>query len=285
MKHALGLAIAALAAGCGGEGDPFCGDGRTDEGEECDDGNDDDTDFCRACTAYLPPRTTVKWRFNAEAAPGFTQDNCNDTRTSRVQVALTPGDHVLDAMCSVFQVVFDDLPPGPYTAAVTPLDSDGNSLVHAPVTQQITAADSDVEDTINVPPDAWIGPYTGSFFFAVTFGGVDCDVAAPPVDEVVITLRVGGDVVTQMTTDGQALDGSAPGPCVPASGPDISALGVPFGPATIQIVGRDGVGGEQFRGDFDTFVGAGPSNPTLVYDVLTIYDAMPPDATPPPDAI
>lgn len=275
----------AAAAGCGGD-DPFCGDGTTDDGEQCDDGNDDDTDFCRACEVFLPPRTTVKWRFNADAAEGFAQDGCNDTRTSRVQVVLTPGDIALDEMCSTFQVAFEDLPPRVYTATLTPLDSDGNSLVTAPVVQEIAALPEDSEVTINVPPESWIGPYTGTFFFTVRFGGVDCDDATPPVAEVVITLSVGGTVVSQMTMTGQALDGSAPGPCVPASNPSpISALAVPFGAARIDFEGFDSVGGLQFMRGFDTFVGAGPSNPTLSYDVLTIYDAMPPDAMVPPDAM
>ena len=282
MKRLLGCAIAcaAAAAGCGGD-DPYCGDGTTDDGEQCDDGNDDDTDFCRACEAWLPPRTTVQWRFNADAAEGFAQDGCNDTRTSVVSVTLTPGDIQLDAMCSAFQVAFSDLVPGVYTAAVTPLDSDGNSLVTAPVTQEIAAEAEDSVVTINVPPEAWIGPYTGTFFFKVLFGGVDCDIALPPVTSVLITLSVGGTPVAQMTTTGQMLDGSAPGPCVPASNPSpISALAVPFGPARIELVGRDSLGAVQFQRGFDTFVGAGPSNPTLEYDVLTIYDAGPPDAIP-----
>jgi hypothetical protein len=230
----------------------------------------------------------VNWRFNADAAEGFVQDGCNDTRTSRVSVTLTPGDITLDEMCSVFRVAFIDLEPGVYTAAVTPLDSDGNSLVTAPVTQQVAALeDDDAEVTVNVPPEAWIGPYTGTFFFTVRFGGVDCDDAVPPVTSVLITLTVGGTPVAQMTTTGQMLDGSATGPCIPASNPSpISALAVPFGAARIEFEGRDSLGGLQFQRGFDTFVGAGPSNPTLMYDVLTIYDAAPPpDAMPPPDAL
>jgi len=281
------VALAAAVAGGGDDGAPFCGNGETEPPEECDDGNDDQSDFCRDCQAYLPPRLILKWRFNADAAEGFTQGSCNDLGVSRVRVELSgTGTAVLDDMCSTFQVVFSDLVPGPYMAAVTPLDSDGNSLVEAPVMQQVTAEDGDVEDTINVPPESWSRPYTGTFFFKTRFGGADCGTATPPVSQVWITLSVGGTVVGQMTTTGQALDGSASGPCVPASEPTpLSALGVPFGPATILIVGHDAVGDLQFQKEFDTFVGAGPSNPTLEYDVPSIYDAMPPDAGVPDAAL
>lgn len=283
MTRLLGWAIACVvaAAGCGGDEDPFCGDGTTDDGEQCDDGNDDETDNCRACESWVPPMTTVKWRFNADAAPGFMQDGCNDTRTSRVTVTLTPGDITLDAMCSNFQVTFSDLPPRVYTATLTPLDSDGNSLVTAPVTAELAAlADGNAEVTINVPPEAWIGPYTGTFFFTVRWAP-DSGCVAAGVTQQVITLAVDGAVVTQMTTTGQSLDGDPPGPCVEPDNPSPqAALTVPFGPATIEISGLDMVGTAIHVGSFDTFVGAGPSNPTLEFVVPSIYDAMPIDAMP-----
>jgi hypothetical protein len=163
--------------------------------------------------------------------------------------------------------VFDDLAPGIYTATVTPLDLNEESLVDDPVTQQITAMSTDSEDTVVIPPDAWIGPYTGSYFFTVRWDGADC--AAAGVVTQRITLTVGGSVVTQSTTVGLPLDGSATGACQPASNPSPqSALLVPFGAGTIEIVGYNGAAAEIYRGTFDTFVGAGISNPTLAYDVV-----------------
>jgi hypothetical protein len=239
----------------------------------------------------LPPRTTVKWIFNAAEAEGFTQDGCNDLGVSSVDVALDGEvEQSGSDACSTHQVVFTDLPPGPYQATVVPRNSNGDSLVTAPVVQEVIAEETDVEQMVVIPWDAWIGPYDGDFFFTIRWGGMDCAQAAPvPVDTQTITLTVQGIVVSQTTTTGEALDGTAPFACVPASNPSpISALSIPFGPATILIVGHTG-GVESFRTQFDTFIGAGPSNPTLNYDVATIYDAGPPDAGPPdagpPDAM
>jgi len=173
-------------------------------------------------------------------------------------------------------VVFEDLPPGTYTARVEPLDGDGASLVTAPVEAEIVAGEADSETVVDVPFDAWVGPYTGTFYFRLHFGGVDCTPAAVATHR--ITMRVDGVLVTQMTEDGQMLDGTAPGPCVAAMGPPQKALALPFGPATIEIEGIDGVGTATYVGSFDTFVGAGANNPPLDFDVPTIYDAMPPDA-------
>ena len=46
-----------------------------------------------------------------------------------------------------------------------------------------------------------------------------------------------------------------------------SATGVPFGPAQLTIVGRDAANAVLYTHVFDTFVGAGITNPTITYDV------------------
>jgi cysteine-rich repeat protein len=279
---AAGLAATLWAAGCGGDDGPECGNGVQEAPEECDDGNTDETDFCRTCFVYLPPRTTVKWRFNSDAAEGFSQDGCVDTGARQVRVRLVgPVTSELVEQCPSGQVVFDELPAGSYAAEVTPLDVNGAALVSAPVETTIEVPAGDSEHTVNVPPDAWNGPLTGNYFFRVRWEGLDCTAATPPVSTQRITLMVGGSVVSQTTNGGLPLDGSAAGPCVPASGQPQSAVTLPFGFATLEIVGFDGTGTEAYREVFDTFVGAGVSNPTLEYDVDTTFDAAPPpDAAP-----
>ncbi len=279
MLGAAGLAVAAGAASCGGDDPAVCGDGEVQEPEQCDDGNDDQTDFCRDCLVYLPPTTTVKWRFNGDAAPGFGEDGCVDVGATRVRVDLTgPTTATEEDVCSTFQVVFDDLPPGPYTARVTPLNSAGASLLTAPAEAQVTAETSNTEHTINVPPDLWIGPYTGTLFFNLRWGGQPCATASPPVAQQVLTVEIGGTVVTQETSAGQRLDGTEAAPCVPPGVPAQSAVMLPFGLGTMTVVGHDSGGDEVFRGEADIFVGAGQFNSTFEIDVPTVFDAGPPDA-------
>jgi hypothetical protein len=70
------------------------------------------------------------------------------------------------------------------------------------------------------------------------------------------------------------LDGTQPVGCVPSVLSQAeSARQVPFGLATITVSGRDSGGTEWFRGSFETFVGAGVSNPIFTFDVPSTVDA------------
>ena len=53
-----------------------------------------------------------------------------------------------------------------------------------------------------------------------------------------------------------------------------SALEVPWGPYVFTVVGLDGGGETQFEETFDTFVGAGVSNPEMDF----VVDSLTPDA-------
>ncbi|MBE7448757.1 MAG: hypothetical protein HS111_07675 [Kofleriaceae bacterium] len=290
MVAAAGAGATALALGvpsCGG-GDPVCGDGVVEGTEQCDDGDDDETDECRACVAFIPPRTVVKWEFNAMAAPGFTADGCIDVGASRVRIELSrpqagPVPDAQEVGCSMRQVTYSELAAGTYTAALTPLDSDGQSLVTAPVSAEVaanTVYNTVTETLIVVPPTAWARPMTGTFFYLLRWGGVDCAAAAPPVATQTVTLTVNGTVVAQQANVGSTvypvyrLDGSQPVTCV-LSTPSLAeaARMVPFGHATLAVSGRDSGGTEWFRHTFETFVGAGVSNPILTFDVPSIIDA------------
>ncbi len=281
---ALALAVAVTAPSCGSS-DPYCGDGHHDQGEECDDGNDIDDDECNNnCIAKDHTRFTIKWAFNKDAAPGFTGDSCIDMGVASVEVQLVgAGADVTESdSCSFYQVVFPDLPDGVYGLTVRPLDINGNLLTNEPIeTSTVLQAGAQVE--VVIPPDAWSSSYTGTFFFRTLWGSADCDSAAPPVDYVVMTLSQDGVPLEITTNDGDKLDGSAEGACRPfANEYPQSANDVPFGPATFHVVGRSTSGGEaDFEGTFDTFVGAGISNPELHFDVnSTAIDAGVPDAGP-----
>ena len=275
--------VSVIGTGCGGS-DPYCGDGVVDvaDGEQCDDGNDDQTDFCRNCVVFLPAQTTVQWEFNKGAAPMFTGDSCIDLGVFNVEIELVgPVTETLSEGCSLRQVVFSSLPGGQYLARVRPLDINGDLLIDAPVEQTLSiTGNSTQEFEIVIPYDAWTRSYMGSFYFRLRWGGQDCAAAVPPVVNHVMTLTPQGGPVAISTTDGNPLDGTPSGTCVSYIDEfPQTALAVPFGPATFHVVGLDNVGTPQFDGEFDTFIGAGVSNPEFEFDVNSLTpDAGVPDA-------
>ena len=136
--------------------------------------------------------------------------------------------------------------------------------------------------TVKVPYTAWTMSYTGTFLFRLTWGGQPCAMATPAVVTQVLTMMAGGQLVTKTDDSGHAPTGTDPEPCVPSSNQFAEFIdGLPFGPATLQVVGEDGSGSAVFANLFQTFVGAGKSNPTLDFD-MPLPDAGVPDA--PPDA-
>ena len=269
------------AAGCGGGIE--CGNGVQEEGEECDDGNADQADFCRSCVVYSPPRTTVTWDFNKYPERGFSGDSCNDTGVATVQVDIAgQSSQSVTTECSKRQVVFFDLVPGPYTVSVTPLASTGVSKVSAPVSVQVMAQAANTQIDVNVPFDAWNQTYTGLFLFRLRWGLQTCSQAVPPVATQSLKLLIRGQAVATLTDTGQKVDGTDDKPCreFTEERPQ-SVAELPFGPATIEMIGKDAVGVEKFRKTFDTFVGIGQVNPTLQFD-LPVAPVPPVDA--PPDA-
>jgi cysteine-rich repeat protein len=265
------LAAAALtAAACGG-GSPYCGDGDLNEGEECDDGNDDDTDFCLAsCKARQLSSLTLKWEFNSDEELGFLGDACIDMRARRVQVELLGGPEplMMDESCSFKQVVFVDIPAGTYTARLAILDKDDLPLTETDPGQEIVFPGGSTTEVMQIAPEKWLQSYLGTFFFRVGWMGADCDTAVPAVVQQNLTLVAGGQVFTGSTTDGAALDGSLGFACqlLTEEFPQ-AALDVPFGAATFTIEGLDAGGATVYESEFETFVGAGVNNPELVFDV------------------
>lgn len=264
------VAVALSAAGCGGS-DPFCGDGKLDPGELCDDGNNDDTDFCLSnCTARALSSLTVKWQFNRDSAPGFTGDSCIDLGASRVEVELVGGPEpiVLDESCSFRQVVFIDIPAASYTAKVRVVDVDKNLITKGSVDQAYEFDGGIAQFTIDVPSDSWIKSYVGTFFFRVAWGGEDCSVASPPVAEQRLTLVAGGVTFPGETIAGVSLDGDTASACISLDEQfPQSVLEVPYGDALFSIEGLDGSGEVVYQQDFETFVGAGVNNPELTFSV------------------
>ncbi len=285
----LGLGALGLMAGCGDDGatvdarpPAVCGNNMTEPPEQCDDGNTDETDACRHCISFQPPRTLIRWLFNADDTRGFIGDGCSDVAAAMVKVELTGASTASQTTaCERFQVTFDGLPAGAYTAAVTPLDSAGASLVTAPVTTTFTAAgqpNTSNQYQVVIPASAWARPMTGTFLFMFRWATKTCMTASPPVTRQRVLMTIGGVPVATTTLfnnmPGYKLDGSVAAPCVPST---ISlaerANALPFGPARLTVTGTDLAGTTRFSGSFDTFVGAGTANPVLTFDVPIPIDA------------
>jgi hypothetical protein len=226
---------------------------------------------CTTCD--VKTRTTVKWTFNADPARNFAMDSCVDFKVGKVAVDVIDAEGFATSgveMCGNAQSVFQGLAPGDYTVYVMPLDYDEAPLLSAPAMATVTAGDSNTEVTVNVKWDQWLGgPYTGTFLFRLSWGGLSCE-ATPDVKQQKLTLTVNGVVQNLTTDDGQMLNGSDMKPCKKLSDnfPQ-SVLGASFGPATLLVEGYDGANAMKYSKTFDTFVGAGITNPTMTFDIPT----------------
>lgn len=223
------------------------------------------------CT--VATRTIVKWTFNAMPERGFMMDSCVDFKVSKVAVDMVDASGYATSgveMCGNGQSVFQDLAPGDYTVYLMPLASDDTPLLVAPATGTVSASEGENRDiTVNVPWDQWLGgPFTGTFLFRISWGGLSCEAANPEIKSQTVKLTVDGAVQAIATDDGQMLNGADKKPCKRLSDnfPQ-SALGAAFGPATLEIQGYDATDNVSFAKSFETFVGAGITNPTLTFDV------------------
>lgn len=251
MKSLLGsvLVASALLAGCGG-----------------DDGG------CPTADCTLKGRTVVKWTFDVDADRKFPGDSCVDFGVQQVKVQFVDSmggvQHLIED-CGVAQVTFSGLEPGDYTVYVTPLDAAGNPLVTEATAGTISAGthEAPTETTVNIPFTSWIGTFTGTLLFRISWSGVSCELATPVITEQTIKLVIDGVTQTVVTDDGQTMDGMDKKPCRKLSEnfPQ-AALQLPFGPATLVIDGFDATG-MMFETSFETFIGAGITNPTLTFDV------------------
>jgi hypothetical protein len=234
----------------------------------------DGVDPCATSVCGEQSRTTVKWTFDRYPERGFQMDSCTDLGVSKVAVDVVDavgGVQSLTTDCGNGQLAFFGLAEGDYTVYVTPLDAAGNGLVVAPAAGTVTAGPvgDNREATVNVPVESWIGPYDGSFLFRISWGGMSCDTT--DIKQQVITLTVNGVIQNIATDDGQMLNGADKKPCKKLTDEfPQTAKNAAFGMATLKIEGYDVTDQMKFSHTFDTFVGAGISNPTLTFDVPTM---------------
>lgn len=237
-------------------------------------GTSDTMQMCGADHCGLQGHTVVKWQLDHYPEWQFPFDSCVDFNVGKVHVDAVGDDGTVVSTsddCGVNQVTFDGLADQNYTVYAYPQDFGGADLVSAPASAMVRGGQygADTTVTINVPWTSWVGTFSGTFLFRLSWGGMTCAQAAPSaVAMQVLTLTVNGTPVTAMTDSGQRLDGSDPEPCRPLEDnfPQ-SATNVPFGPAHLVVDGRDTGNAMVFHHEFDTFVGAGITNPTITFDV------------------
>lgn len=266
-RHRLGLSSAvlfSLTLGCGDDGPPVCPTGNCN----------------------LPGNTVVKFKFNNYPDVGFDSDTCSELSVAKVQVEMAGIEDatvtdLLEVQCSEGQATFSGLPVQNYNVIVTPKDAEGNELIKPGMGGKgmIAAAGEGArtEVTVNVQFESWARSYTGQFLYKLTWNGASCDPAAVAGTGVVstqnVTLTVNGVPTNLLNNQSQKLDGSTDYECWPSTMMPQTVANVPWGPATLRVVGKDDA--DTVLGDetFDTFIGAGLFNPTLTFDT-----------TPPPDA-
>jgi cysteine-rich repeat protein len=275
-----------VLAGCGGGGSSsICGNGITEPPfEQCDDGNRIDDDGCtRACA--IPPRDIfVRWRLLPEVVPGFNEETCGGLDAEEIELTFTGASTFTERFdCSFAQTKFENLPRGSTTVRGQLLDDLGEPISGA-ISMTFTVGDElQQEVVLAFPFETFTRAYTGSFFFKVSWAGS----TACPVARQVLELARDGTPLTGVTTNGDKLDGTPSAGCYPASDARAqAAAGLPGGPARFTITGVDDQGTALYRESFDTFVGAGLSNPVLEFDVTSLQpDAGPPDAAVPDAAL
>jgi len=245
------LSIAMWLAACGGGMDE----------PECP------TDDCS-----IPGSTVVKWRFHEYPQWGFLADTCLDLDVTSVRVEavnkLDPAVYFsVDKGCGEGQATLLRLPEGMYDVVVTPLDAAGNPLVAVGARGEIVAGLPGIptETIVNVPYTSWTGTYTGTFLFKLSWAGMTCETAA--VTTQTLKLMIKGQPADKLVDNGQKLDGTDDKPCRSEQFAQF-VEGLPMGPVTFRVTGKDSGGLMKYEREFETFIGVGKNNPTIVFDVL-----------------
>jgi hypothetical protein len=117
-----------------------------------------------------------------------------------------------------------------------------------------------------VPYTAWTGTYTGTFLFKLTWTGMTCESAL--VATQTLKLLIKGMPSDKLADNGQKLDGTDDKPCRTTEMFSQFAEGLPMGPVTFRVTGKDAGGLMKFEREFETFIGVGKNNPTFTFDIL-----------------
>jgi cysteine-rich repeat protein len=262
MKRALVcVSLGLVAAGCGA----VCGNGKVEDGEQCDDGNTADGDGCSSTCRYVPTIDTyVAWSLIGDEWPGHPE-TCGDVGADEVLVELVgPRPFSQRIQCGFYQYKLSALPPGDYVAKGTLYA--GTTALTRTATRAFVAAGAQQTVTVDFAYEDFLPSYVGTFYLQVKWDGADTCAAAGVVSQRLRLTRDGATIGTA-TELGDALDGS-PSPCRDAAAPRAQvATGLTWGPALLEVSGLDDEGVERFHGAASVFIGADISNAPWVVDV------------------
>jgi hypothetical protein len=243
----------------------------------------DDPTACRG-------RIQIRWFLMTEELDTFDfNETCLGVGADLVKLEISGARAVSETFaCQDGQTILMGLPVGDYTITATLLEEDDLTGERTPLTGGQTTSEFSFDET-DVTADVifafgdFLRGYRGSYYFKASWAGTRmCAQANPPVARVRVRLERDRQPLGGMTSDGMPLDGSATGSCKDFMGSPYLANDLPWGPATISVSGLDVGDREQFAGSWDTFIGAGRSNPEFQFDVDSL--GLAPDAGPPPDS-
>jgi cysteine-rich repeat protein len=274
------LLLLLVAAGCSGS---VCGNGKIEDGEECDDGNTVDGDGCSAqCKFVATVDTYVHFLpFTIEGQPADAAETCGGVEASQVEVTVTgPKTVTQKVQCTLGQVKISSLPAGDYTVTAKAFDGSGNALTRGMAHGSFTQGTSQLQVDVVWPFADFIKDYHGTFYFALSWAGAQtCASAQEPVARERLLLTRDGTPLAGMTDDNVPLDGSQAGKCRDHNTTLAQFVtGLPWGAAKLTVTGEDSKGTALFRGTFDTFIGAGVANGVAELDVPSLLPDAGPDA-------
>lgn len=286
LLPALSLSVVLLSfAACGG--DPVCGNGVKETGEDCDHGAKNGTadDNCSAsCRSISIPRIELRasWSLLTNAVPGYRGTTCTSVGAASAHLVISgaialdetlpcaDGQEVISTYCATPPdggTCTTRLPAGDYQATVTLLDAQGQPVtkpVSSPMTTAVTGTDTNLVAAFTMS-DFLRQDYTGAVLFTTTWGDstASCERAQPPVDHQAFTLvDVDRNPIAAgtKTDQGSPLDGSE-ALCFTPTGAQVGekVSDLPWGPYTLTVVGSS-QGTTAYCGQFSLFVGPGDTN-------------------------
>ncbi len=270
--------LTSLQPSCGGT---VCGNGKSEGDEECDDGNADEFDSCSSsCTIQETLDVTIAWKListeyqDLSFTPKFGE-TCGGVEADKIEITISGPTPELERLpCNDSQHPFRGLMPGNYTVSAKLLREDSEtmtfeSLTGANTTGAFSLSNLDTRVDLDFAYPEFHQTYRGNFFYRFKWDGADTCAKAGVATQT-FRLERDGQPLDGKTRDGEAvkLDGSVVGECHDFSESSPSAVNqLAWGPARAIVVGFDSFHAVKYRGEIDTFVGAGVSNPEAIFDV------------------